>query len=184
MLRFLVPALAIVLAVAMYWLLRTPNSESKAGEAPSENASAANQAPTSSAHVPPAAKGPPPPTPVRMRAAPRTTGIVAPIASADSLADAYQNEPRDAEKARIHDALIREVVEGLAESKVGTAHIEALDCRSRHCRLQLASDDEDGLAKLVDALGDERGFLGRAESMMLSRQDDDILYYLRFAPPK
>jgi len=181
--RFLVPALAIVLAVAVYWLVRTPDSESKAGEAPSENASASTKAPTSSAGVP-TADGKAPPTPVRMRAAPRTTGIVAPIASTDSLADAYQTEPRDAEQAKIHDALIREVVETLAESKVGTAHIEALDCRSRHCRLQLASDDENGLAKLVDALGDERGFFGRAESMMLSRQDDDIVYYLRFAPPK
>ena len=39
-------------------------------------------------------------------------------------------------------------------------------------------------ADFADALQDDRGFLGKAESIMLSRQDDDLVLYLRFSPPK
>ncbi len=181
--RFLVPALVIVLALAVYWLTRTPAQDTatlKALPADVVSGGAASSASKDSTESENVAL----PAPIRMRSAPQIEGIVTPIASNDSLADSYQREERDEAQAKVHDGAIRGIVEELAESEIGTAHIEDLDCRSRHCKLRLASDDETGLVKLVDALQDERGFLGRAESMMLSRQDDDIVLYLRFSRPK
>lgn len=109
---------------------------------------------------------------------------VAPVATKDSIADAYESEERNEELAAKHDELVRNTVEHVAEMENGTGHIEELDCRARHCRLRISSGDKNGLVKLADALQDDRGFYGVAESIMLSRQEDDIVLYLRFSPPK
>ncbi|MCP4446144.1 MAG: hypothetical protein GY811_12480 [Myxococcales bacterium] len=90
----------------------------------------------------------------------------------------------DEEEASKHSELIRGLVQELVESGTGIERIEELACRTIHCRIRLASGDAQGLVKLADALQDERGFLGKAESIMLSRQGDDIVFYLWFYPPK
>ena len=98
-----------------------------------------------------------------------------------SLAEAYASEAPNAAAATERTEMIRDVVDDLVRKDVGDAKIRALECRARHCLLRISGDDSKGVTALVDALQDERGFLGKAESLMMSRDQESIHIYLRFA---
>jgi len=187
MTRILVPTLAAVLALGVYFWVRSSGSPEEAGPG---HPGAENGTKSGSASAPEVNKPSPGSDtiakPIRMRSSTptKTEGLTAPVAAADSLADAFAAEERDPLVADAHNELIRSVVTDLAELGKGTGHIEKLECHRQHCMLRLASENSEGLVKLVDALQDERGFLGKTESLMLSRDEDDIIFYLRFAPPK
>ncbi len=175
--------MAVALGAAGYWLFR--------GDAKQEHKPlldlASNSAPRVDETDLPAKtnSGSMPPSPLRMRGTPEPSRVaVPPVASAVSLVDAFEQEPFDAVIAARQTEQVRAVVEELAETGVGSARIEKLACRARLCRLQLASHNKKALVQFVDALQDERGFLGKAESIMMSREEEDIILYLRFPPPK
>lgn len=105
---------------------------------------------------------------------------VGPKASAVSLSEAFAGEapaPGETERTR----MIRGVVDDLVSNQVGDAEIGGLECRTRHCLLKIKGGESKGVVALVDALQDERGFLGKAESLMMSRDEESIHIYLRFA---
>lgn len=110
-------------------------------------------------------------------------GVVTAERTQVSLATAFDNdEVNGGAQARERSLMIRSVVSELINKNLGSATVRDLECRAQHCRLQLAGDEQGALLKLVDALQDERGFYGKAESMMLSRVDEDVALYLRFPP--
>lgn len=120
------------------------------------------------------------PAPVRMTAK-NAPPAVPPEATTMSLAQAFASEAPSAVASTERTEMIRGVVEGLVTKKVGDARISALECRTRHCLLRISGDDSKGVVALVDALQDERGFLGKAESLMMGRDEESIHIYLRFA---
>ena len=123
--------------------------------------------------------------PVRMRSERSAPQIVEPEAVASSLEAAFSKERTDPEWSTRHRELVRETVDALIDRGVGSGSIEELSCRSQHCQLVLESlggPEDPQLMRLVDALQDERGFLGKAQGIMLSRNEDGIRMTLRFPP--
>ncbi len=181
--RGLIVLLAIALGAAGYWLFGGGGGEEHERSQDLAGSSARGVDDTAL----PSETGPAsmPPSPLRMRGkSEQSTAAVTPIASAVSLAEAFAQEPLHAPTAVKQSEQVRSVVEELTQMRVGSARIEKLECRALHCKLRLASDDPKALVQFVDALQDDRGFLGKAESIMMSREEDDMILYLRFPPPK
>lgn len=97
----------------------------------------------------------------------------------DSLTVAFQSEERDVKVAPGREQEIRVVVEKLQEDLASTTSLSSIDCRSRHCRLELGGEIK-SMMPILDALQDERGMMGHAESMMFTRENEGIQIYLRY----
>jgi hypothetical protein len=96
-----------------------------------------------------------------------------------SLREAFEAEgSHDSGKER--QKIAQEVIDGLVKLKVADAKVSNLECRKQHCKLNVSGEDERQVVKMVEALQDDRGFLGKAQSLMLSRDGDVISVYLRF----
>jgi hypothetical protein len=177
--RFLAGGLVLAVIAGAWLYLRGGKGEKtattqSAGEATSGSAAGANE-PTSGK------TGAPLPAPRRMTSKDPQPTPVGPQATAASLSEAFASEAPAAGAQGERTEMIRGVVDGLVSNKVGDAKIAGLECRARHCLLKIAGDDQEGVVTLVDALQDERGFLGKAESLMMSRDEESIHIYLRFA---
>lgn len=99
-----------------------------------------------------------------------------------SMSAAFATEaPGDVALVSEREGMIRGVISDLVERKVGAATVARLECREQHCVLQLGGEDTSALVELIGALQDERGFLGKCESMMLATEGDTYAVYLRFA---
>lgn len=180
MIRVLVGLLLVaILGIALlFWRSGTETPTSKP-----ERASEAGTRPASTVTAPAPGAEPgvsAPVKPIRMRARQDGGSGVTTEATHTSLQDSYESEAVDSGWAAEQEARVREVVTGLIRKQSGAARIDALQCRTRHCRLHLQADSQDALADLVAPLQDDRGFLGKAQSMMLSREGDDVVVYLRF----
>ncbi len=101
------------------------------------------------------------------------------IAATDSLVDAFENDEEDAVRAAEHALVIHDSVEKLRTLLASPTEIASVDCKSRHCKLQLSGQIQD-LMPMLGALQDERGMMGIAESMMFHRENDEIHIYFRF----
>ncbi len=172
----------LLVAIAVAWLVlgrsEAPSPGQTGGESTSDSLVVPGSAGTSETKSMPAAATLP--TPVRM-SSDNTDKTVLPSASTDSLADAFAGEEIDKEVAGKRTALIRNVVEELVSDKEGAAQLGGVECRTRHCLIKIAGEDQKSVTALVDALQDERGLYGKAESLMMSRDGDEIHMYVRFA---
>lgn len=101
----------------------------------------------------------------------------------DSLAAGFDSEERNAEMATRREDKIRVVVKKLQEDLKNSTSLSAIECKSRHCKLQLGGEI-DQMMPILDALQDERGMMGQAESMMFTRENEGIQVYLRFPEPR
>lgn len=119
------------------------------------------------------------PVPVRMSANSLESGGVQPKATSLSLRDRFIAASSPAGESR-HVDVVRDVVNALLPND-STTKVQGLECRSDLCLLKIGGDDKNAVMKLVDSLQDERGFYGKAESIMLSRDAESILIYLQFA---
>ena len=117
--------------------------------------------------------------PIRMRA--RSPSTLVHSNGERSMAEVFENEAVDDQHSERNTSQVRAIVERLLSQGIGNASVQELSCKSSHCLLELAGEDEPALVKLVTALQDERGFYGVAEELMLSREEDTIRIYLRFA---
>jgi len=176
---------AVLAAAVVAWLLIGGSDEASKSQSPVGSTSAVardtdTQDKTSAKSNP---SGATLPVPVRMRSdSPDNPDKgVAPVASTESLAEAFAGEEIDKELAAKRSALIRTVVEEVLRENPGGATLGGLECRTLHCLLKISGDDQKGVTSLVDSLQDERGFLGKAESLMMSRDGDEIHMYVRFA---
>ncbi len=176
----------VLLAGLLYLLLiREPAHPGSSSAASSENSAAEQGAGAGKTGDPLAA-------PLRMRADPSTEPgssgalvVGVPVEKVrSSLAEAFDQESATSDAtARERDKMIRGVVAELRDKGLGAANIVDLECRTQHCRLRLRGDDQEQLMRMLDAMQDERGFLGKAQSMMLSRDADTIGLYLGFGAP-
>jgi hypothetical protein len=173
---------ALIAGIALAWLLlgksEAPSSDQASGESTLAEAREKNSAAKPNTKVNPA--GDTLPTPVRMTSKNPDEGA-SPVASGDSLAAAFESEDVDKDLSAKRSAMIRNVLEDLVIDEESAARLSDLECRSIHCRLKIAGEDQKSVTALVDALQDERGFYGKAESLMMSRDGDEIHMYLRFA---
>lgn len=172
----MIAGVAVVLIVSAYLVLGGESQSGSGGEQETDSTTSAPTAPTpleAQNHG-----GYTPPLPIRMRAGaqPRKPGEPA----TGSIEEQFGSEAVDIDWANGKKVMIQSVVAELIEMGTGSADIAELECRTQSCLLRLTGDDEADLIKLVDALQDERGFLGKAESMMLSRDGGDLKVYLRF----
>ncbi len=105
-------------------------------------------------------------------------------ASAESLELAYREESRNAAIAKAHQSRIKTIVDSLNQTLKGHTRISQLDCKTRHCLLAISGEVFTETIAMADALQDNRGLLGIAESMMLHREQEELHFYLRFPAPK
>ena len=101
-------------------------------------------------------------------AAPAAPSAPAAPGGAVSAADTFAAEARDSGWASDNEAEISRRLDALA---TGGATVEAVECRSRQCRILLSAPDEETLGALMTAVQGDRGLLGYAESVVLSRVD-------------
>lgn len=127
-----------------------------------------------------------PPAPVRMQArtqapdGPRTGGA----------AVVFEGESRNDEWAAKREEEVR-VRAGrvLAAAAAGRerASLGAVECRSRSCRLSVASDDPAAVARAIEQLGEEGGFYRFADQMTVEAAEPGeggprrVNVYLRFS---
>lgn len=162
-----------------YWSSAPSSTQGKGQDSERDQASEEQSAPTPT--IPENLLASSPPAPIRMRSDGGVAGTeVAPQASAVSLADAFAKEAPAKSPPQERLNMIREVVADVVGAKDSKAEIHGLECRERHCLLKISGDDANDLLSVVDALQDERGFLGRAQSLMMSRDAESIHLYLRF----
>ncbi len=102
-------------------------------------------------------------------------------ATTASLSEAFATEDTDEASAKEHAEMIRTVVGALLPEDSEAAKMQELECRNQHCMITIGGEDSKSVATLVSALQDERGFAGKAESLMMSRDGELIKVYLRFA---
>ena len=123
------------------------------------------------------------PAPVRMRS--RRGGA----AGEPAVAQAFAAEERDARWAAAQEEEVRRraaAAIGGDGGGEGAVRPGAIECRARTCRVALASDGADDLARALDQLGDERGFYGFAAEMLVTptRTEEEgvtaVEVYLRF----
>lgn len=175
---------AVLAAAAIAWLLIGSSEEPTESQSPVDTSAVAagtdTQGKTITKSDPSGANLP---MPVRMRSdnPDDPDQGTAPVATTVSLADAFSGEEIDKELAAKRSALIRTVVEEVLSENRGDARLGDLECRTLHCLIKISGDDQKSVTSLVDSLQDERGFLGRAESLMMSRDGDEIHMYVRFA---
>jgi hypothetical protein len=184
MLRILAAG-AFLAAIVVGWLVFGSSSDSGESQSGGEVGNLREKSTGGEGHSQPAGQtgSGTMPAPLRMRSDTPSEGAaaVAPVAAQDSLAEAFAGEEVDKELAASRSAMIREVTESLMEDREGAAELKEIECRSRHCLLKIAGDDQKSVIALIDALQDERGFYGKAESLMMSRDGDVFHMYLRFA---
>jgi len=90
----------------------------------------------------------------------------------------FEAENRDDEWAAPREAEVR-VRAGRAVADAVT--VSAVECRSRSCRVSIASDDADALARAIERLGEDGGFYGYAEEMTVETPEAGRAnLYLRF----
>ena len=116
------------------------------------------------------------PAPLRMKSDPNSGPA---LATPSSLVEAFESEAKSNARAD-RSEMIRSTVEALVADGTGQGEISEIDCRRSHCLLRIAGGDEPGVVALVSALQDERGFYGKAESLLLARDESSIRIYLRF----
>jgi hypothetical protein len=111
-----------------------------------------------------------------------------------AMSEQFAGEPRNPEWAAKReqevDARAREVLAAAAsEAPAGAAPVTAgkAECRASTCRFRLEAGDTRSLARVLEWLGDERGFAGTAEDMLVEavEQGDDgprvVNLFLRYA---
>ena len=101
------------------------------------------------------------------------------VAATDSLMHAFEKDEEDPVRAAEHALAIHESVERLRTVLGSPTEVASVDCKSRHCKLQLSGQIQD-LMPMLGALQDERGMMGIAESMAFHRENDEIHIYFRF----
>ncbi|MBL4637552.1 MAG: hypothetical protein JKY56_27095 [Kofleriaceae bacterium] len=101
------------------------------------------------------------------------------VAATDSLIDAFEKDEEDAVRAAEHALAIHDSVKRLRTLLGSPTEVASVDCKSRHCKLQLSGEIQD-LMPMLGALQDERGMMGIAESMAFHRENDEIHIYFRF----
>ena len=173
---------ALLTALALVWLTLGTSSEPEARDSGLEGLSQDSKAKRSEpADQSRSQSGPHTlPAPVRMRSE-ASEGHVPAAAEGPSLAEVFESEAVDPETSAQRSEMIRKIVDGQRAELEGDATLEDLDCRSRQCRFKIAGKDQKSVASLVNALQDERGFLGKAQSFTMSRDGDVFQIYLRFA---
>jgi len=91
----------------------------------------------------------------------------------------FETESRDEEWAAPREAEVR-VRAGRAVGDAVT--VSTVECRSRSCRVSIASDDAAALARAVERLGEDGGFHGYAEQMTVETPEAGRAnLYLRFS---
>ena len=121
-----------------------------------------------------------PPAPVRMRS--RGGGA----AGQPAVAQAFAAEERDARWAAEREDEVRRRAAAAIGGGDAPARAGPIECRARTCRVPLASDSPGDLARALEQLGDERGFYGLADDMLVTptrMEKEGVLaveVYLRF----
>ncbi len=121
-----------------------------------------------------------PPAPVRMQA--RSGGT--PIGPRAGVSIVFEAEDRDESWASQREAEVRVRAGRVLADAV---KLGAVECRSRSCRVSLASEDPSALALAIDRLGEESGFDGEADQMTVETTEPGeggpraVNVYLRYA---
>ena len=185
MLRLLAAG-ALLAIIAASWLIFGQSSDKdEAQKRSSEAGSGANNSGTESgagiARERPGANVPPP---LRMTGSDSTGTPGNGVATTSSLAEIFDREEVDTSLAEERTKMIRSVTDALLEDGEYSAQLAEVQCKDRHCRIKVTGDDQQSVAALVGAMQDERGFYGKAENLMMSRDGDEIHVYLQFADAK
>jgi hypothetical protein len=127
-----------------------------------------------------------PPAPVRMQARSQT-----PAGPRAGVSVVFENETRNDEWAQKREEEVRvragRVLAAAAEGGRAVASLGAVECRSRSCRLSVASDDPGAVARAVEHLGEENGFYRFADQMAVETAEPGeggprrVNVYLRFS---
>lgn len=127
-----------------------------------------------------------PPAPVRMQA--RSQAPDGPRAGAPVV---FEGESRNDEWATKREEEVRvragRVLAAAAEGGRAAASLGAVECRSRSCRLSVASDDPGAVARAIEHLGEENGFYRFADQMAVETAEPGeggprrVNVYLRFS---
>lgn len=180
MLRMLA-AFALLALIVASWLIFGQSSdegESPKGES-AEVGGVQNTAPGAAAGLSGDTAGTSLPAPLRMTSP--DSDKTASSGSSSALAELFEKEKVDPRVAEERTTMVRAVTDALLKGGEFSAQVKELECRSHHCRIKIAGEDQKSVSALLSAMQDERGFYGKAKNFMMSRDGDEIHVYLQFA---
>lgn len=187
MLRLLAAG-ALVAIIVVSWAIfgQSSDKDERQTRSPQAERGANNSGPELGAGVAKNRTGTNVPAPLRMTSSDstETPGNGAPETTAGSLAEMFDKEDVDTRLAEKRTKMIRSVTDTLLEEGEYSAKLVEIQCKARHCRIKVTGEDQKSVVALVGAMQDERGFYGKAENLMMSRDGDEIHVYLQFAETK